>query len=115
MIVLVGHVKTEVPALICSTTLTVHAQWDSPEETVVLVSAPQLSEIESVSVVLRTPETISCAFSGLPVRICSSSSTRYTPRTREKRKIADAGILSSLSGSRLTSSATTHANNVTLR
>lgn len=104
MIVLVGHVKTEVPALICSTTLTVHAQWDSPEETVVLVS-----------VALRTPETISCAFSGLPVRISSSSSTRYTPRTREKRKIAGAGILSSLSGSRLTSSATTHANNVTLR
>ena len=40
MIVLVGHVKTEVPALICSTALTVHAHWDSPEETVVLVSAP---------------------------------------------------------------------------
>ena len=63
MIVLVGHVKTEVPALICSTTLTVHAHWDSPEETVVLVSvvsAPfNCPKIEAVSMVLRTPETIS--------------------------------------------------------
>ena len=67
MIVLVGHVKTEVPALICSTTLTVHAHWDSPEETVVLVSAPYCPKIEAVSLVLRTPETISRAFSSLHV------------------------------------------------
>ena len=67
MIVLVGHVKTEVPALICSTTLTVHAHWDSLEETVVLVSAPYCPKIEAVSMVLRTPETISCAFSSLHV------------------------------------------------
>lgn len=67
MIVLVGHVKTEVPALICSTTLTVNAHWDSPEETVVLVSAPYCPKIEAVSLVLRTPETISCAFSSLHV------------------------------------------------
>ena len=67
MIVLVGHVKTEVPALICSTTLTVHAHWDSPEETVVLVSAPYCPKIEAVNMVLRTPETISCAFSSLHV------------------------------------------------
>ena len=40
---------------------------------------------------------------------------RYTPRTREKSKIAGAGILSSLSGSRVTSTATTQANNMTLR
>ena len=55
----------------------------------------------------------------LPVRICSSSSTRCTLHAsharKKKKSIAGADISSSLSGSQVTSPATTQANNMTLR